>query len=790
MAMDERWKEISDLAGAAADTAPEQRDALLASRPDLRDEVESLLRYLEAGSGPLDDAPLRPASASLVGREIGPYQIVRELAQGGMGVVLLARRADSGFEQLVAVKLARASFQSDFFARRFLEERQILARLEHPNIARLLDGGVTDDGTPYLVMQYVEGEPLDRWCATHELSLRKRVELFLKVCAAVEYAHEHLVVHRDLKPNNILVNASGEPMLLDFGTARLVETGETSGATRTALPMMTLRYASPEQIAGLAGTTRSDVYSLCVVLYELLTGRWPYPNVDDAAPLLMRAISESEPSAPSRSGALEASSLAGDIDAILLKGLDKKPERRYGTVAQLADDLRRLLSGDPVIARTPTLRYRAGKFLSRHRISVGAAAIVAIALSAATAISIRQARIADRERVKAEEVARFVERLLGASRASGVTPLAVRGRDLKVVEIIDDAGKTVGEEFKNNPDIEAGLRSTIGSTYMALGDYEKAKPHVDRAVELGIRLQDHPATARALTARGRLRLAAGDHAGARDDLRRSLATMMRIGSPNLSFLHSLLGEATLRLGDVAAARRHFEDSLDGMRRQFGTNHVATATLINNVGVVAEEAGDQDAAERHFKEAAAILRAMPGPPPNLLFPLIGLQRSHFYRREYGQAKAVCEEALAVARRQGEKSRHVVTAMSALALVKTHLGEADGEGFARNAVEMVRSVYPEDHFEISRALTILGRVLLLRSQAPEAERHLREALSIARKSYPGANWRPAESQFFLGLAIGAQGRTEESRVMMQSGLREMESVLPQSHPRLLEARGLTR
>jgi hypothetical protein len=443
-----RWKEISDLAAIAADTAPEEREALYDTRPDLREEVESLLRYLEAGSGPLDRAlPDAGAPGSRVGRQIGAYRIIGEIGQGGMGEVWLARRGDPHLEQLVAIKLARVAFQSEFFVRRFIEERQILARLEHANIARLLDGGVTEDGAPYLVMQYVEGVPLDRWCEDQRLDVAGRIELFLKVAAAVQYAHEHLVVHRDLKPANILVTADGEPMLLDFGTARLIEPAEPTGATQTALPMMTLRYASPEQVNGLSGSTRSDVYALGVILYELLTGRWPYPDEGGAA-LQARAIAEAEPMAPSKAHAGRARELAGDLDSILLKALEKLPARRYGSVGQLADDLRRYLSGEPVSARNATWSYRAGKFLRRHRWSAAAAAVLVLTLAGATGVSIRQARIADRERAKAEAVAVFVERLLGASRSGAVTPLASRGRDLRVVEVIDDAAKTVGAEFK------------------------------------------------------------------------------------------------------------------------------------------------------------------------------------------------------------------------------------------------------------------------------------------------------------------------------------------------------
>jgi tetratricopeptide (TPR) repeat protein len=507
---------------------------------------------------------------------------------------------------------------------------------------------------------------------------------------------------------------------------------------------------------------------------------------------LTRLIAEQEPSPPSRHGA----PAAGDLDAIVLKGLSKDAQRRYGTVAQLADDLRRYLAGEPVLARRATWLYRAGKFISRHRVAAAAALLLVAGLAAASVFSLRQARLAgqardraEAERLKAQEVADFMERLLGASRSGEVTPLATRGRDLKVIEIIDEAAGRVGEQFRDSPDVEAGLRSTIGSTYMALGDFDKAKPHVGRAVDLTQQLYGpgHASTARALTARGRLAMAAGDFASARKDFTESLVILTREKSPNLSFLHSLLGEACLRLNDAHAARTHMEAALAEMRVQFGTKHVATATLINNVGVVTEETGDQPAAERLFEESASILRSLPGPPPNLLHPLIGLQRAAFFRGDYGKAKAICEEAYRVAVAQGgEQNRHVSVVMGALALAKAHLGEPDAEQLARKSVQIQRAVFPPGHFEVSRGLTSLGRVLLLRRKPREAETVLREALTIARKTYPKNNWRPAETQLFLGSALAAQRRHTEARAMLTAGLREMEAVLPASHPRVKHAR----
>lgn len=786
-----RWKAISELAAVAAETAPGERAALLAAKPELRAEVESLLRFHDEEPGPLDQLPGRwKGEDGYAGRRIGPYRVIREIGSGGMGVVLLAEREDPELEQQVAIKLARISLQSGFYRERFLEERRLLARLEHPNIARLLDGGVTEEGAPFLVMPYIEGLTLDVWAKENGPDTRTGLKMFLRIADAVAFAHENLVVHRDLKPGNILVTPSGDPVLLDFGAARLLRSEGHTGVTQTAVPLLTARYASPEQIAGMAGTIRGDVYSLGVVLYELLTGRWPYGEVPAAFPGVLRMAAEGDPIPPSlavESGVLRRQ-LAGDLDAILLRAIEKDPLRRYGSVHEFAADLRRHLLREPVHARRITWTYRAGRFLQRHAVASIAAAGVLFSLAGATAFSLHQARLAEREREKAVQVALFLENLLGASRSGRVSPLATGGRDLKVVDLIESAAARIGAEFASSPDIEAGLRVTIGSAQMALGEPSKAKPHVERAVALATRLygDNHAMSTRALTARGRLLLAAGDFAGAQADFARALAWHEANGSKDLSFQHSLLAEAHYRQGDLRGARTHFERALDAMRKEFGDRHIATATMISNVAVMTDDSGDATTAEKSFEEAAGILRSLPGPPGNLVFPLAGLQRAHFFRGEYAKAKALCEESLQVALRTGG-ARHPNTVNSRVQLsqVKAYLGDADAEMFARETVAVGREIYPPKHPDMSRSLTALGRVLLIAGKPEDAEVVLREAHGIARAAFPKDNWRPAETRIFWGVALAAQGRWDEARAALTEGVREMRAVLPAEHPRVQEA-----
>ncbi len=784
----ERWREISDLAAAAAETGPEDREAMLRARPELREEVESLLSYLAEESGPLDRPLFQPLGQAYEGKRIGAYRVVRELGRGGMGVVLLAERVEGGFEQRVAIKLARMSFQSEFYRRRFMEERRILARLEHAHIARLLDGGLAEDGTPYLVMQYVEGEALLEYCGRVGLGLRERVQLLLQVFEAVAFAHENLVVHRDLKPGNILVDAQGRAVLLDFGTARLLEAGEGSGATATALPLLSARYASPEQVSGQSGSVRSDVYSLGVVLYESLTGTIPYDVEGESVPGLLRAAAEAEPVAPSKRSGSWASALRGDLDAILLRALEKRPERRYSSAREFGEDLRRYLSGEAVAARRGGWGYRTGRFLHRYRWPVAALTLVVLSLAGATAYSLRQARLAERERVKAVQVAMFLENLLGASGKGGVSPLASGGRDLRVVDVIEAAAGKIGEEFRDRPDVEVGLRATVGSALMQLGERAKAQPHVERAVELSERLygDGHAMTVRALTARGNLRMRSGDYEGAQKDLERCVVWHAARKSPDLHFQQSLLAESYFRRGKLQEARELWEKALASMREKYGDRHVTTATMINNLAVVSDDMGDMPKAERYFAEAAEVLRGLPGPPGNLIYPLSGLGRAYFFRGDYAEAKKLAEEAYAHARKTGGE-RHPNSQVAALQLaqVLAYLGEKEAEALGWRALAVTREVQPAGHLDVARALAVQGRVLVVLGKAKEAAPLLEESYAIARKIYPKDNWRPAESRLFWGAALAQMRKREEAAVALDAAVREMKAALPEQHPRVQEA-----
>lgn len=428
-----RWKRVKKLFEAAVDLGPQERASLLDDECDgdhaLRREVASLLAADREAGDFIEQPPfelprdLFPESAdeTFAGRQIGAYKVIREIGRGGLGAVYLASRADDEYRKEVAIKLVRRGLDTDDILRRFRNERQILAQLDHPNIARLFDGGTTDDGVPYFVMEYVNGDPIGAYCDANALTSTDRLNLFRKVCAAVTYAHQNLVIHRDLKPSNILVTREGEPKLLDFGIAKLLGAEEDALAqTMAGQEIMTPEYASPEQVKGEKITTASDVYSLGVLLYELLTGQRPYRLKTRTAAEVARAITDQEPERPSTCltrGDLSPSSilhprfLRGDLDNIVLMAMRKEPARRYASVGQFSEDIRRHLEGLPVAAHKDTVPYRTRKFVRRHRVAVIAACLVFLAVIGGMIATLWGWRVARSERRKAQSLFSDVRQL-------------------------------------------------------------------------------------------------------------------------------------------------------------------------------------------------------------------------------------------------------------------------------------------------------------------------------------------------------------------------------------------
>lgn len=451
------WDRVRALFHEAVEAPPAERRAMLAACDDaeLRTEVERLLGQLDASDGFLERSVWELVDAADARWErvrIGAYRVVRLLGRGGMGAVFLAAREDDEFDQRVAIKLVRRTAGGDLVLQRFRQERQILAALDHPNIARLIDGGTTTSGAPYLVMEYVEGTPIDVYAREETLTIAAKLRLFLQLCDAVQYAHRNLVIHRDIKPANVLVTPQGVPKLLDFGIAKL-----TSTTAREATPtrLMTPDYASPEQLAGKHVTTASDVYSLGVLLFELLTGAHPFAGQ-------LRNEASEPPRASTRSG---MRALRGDLDRILFVALDPDPQRRYGSAEALADDVRRYLDGRPIAARGASLQYRAAKFVRRNRLFVAAAAVAVIVAIVSFVAVVQQKRIAERrfEQVRALAHAVVFDLHDAIAKLPGSTP----ARALLVRHALGYLDALAAESTRNTP-----LQMELAGAYERIGDVQ------------------------------------------------------------------------------------------------------------------------------------------------------------------------------------------------------------------------------------------------------------------------------------------------------------------------------
>jgi eukaryotic-like serine/threonine-protein kinase len=659
----ERWQRIKTLFADALDRPSEARAAFLTEAavddPTLAHEVLALLSAEEQAGAFLDeppglggDAPAGPAP-SLAGRRLGRYRLLDEIGRGGMGVVYRAVRDDDEFEQMVAIKVTHPE-QSAFVLWRFRTERQILARLEHPHIARLIDGGSTPEGWPYFAMEYVEGEPIDRYCDRQGLGLRERLRLFHTVCAAVQHAHANLVVHRDLKPGNILVTADGAPKLLDFGIAKLLDpTGADAGGGATTVMgwrPMTPDYASPEQVCGEPVTTTSDVYSLGVLLYELLTGRRPYEARGDPDEI-RRVVCEREPERPSTAARRAALTtrhreLRGDLDTIVLKALHKNTARRYTSVEALAEDLDRFLEGLPVRARGDTLVYRTGKFVRRHRTGVASVALVIVSLAAGLVATLHQARIAEENRRQAQrrfddvralassmmfEVHDEIANLPGSMRARA--HLAARARDYLdslAREARGDTGlqRELAGAYERLADVQGGaLNANQGDMPAALESYRKA---LASRQALAPRLDSDPADVEALA---RLQFQMGN---------------LYRGMSDLDQAEASFRSSTERLEALIAAGRATRDQ---------RGHLAT--MYQRLSEVQARRGGQQEAEASAEKAIVWAEAFGRDHPQDDAAKPGLASAYYAYgqmlaardsypealRRLGQARALQEELLA-------------------------------------------------------------------------------------------------------------------------------------------------
>jgi serine/threonine protein kinase/tetratricopeptide (TPR) repeat protein len=826
MTSSEELRELERCFHEVVDLPPRQQRRVVQrryrDRPGLRRRLEALLacdtsaaEFLErpalGPAGAADEpAPAEPDSPHPDERVIGPWRLVRPIATGGMGSVWLARRSDGSFEQAAAVKLLRDAGGSPHMRQRFDVEKQALAQFDHPNIARLLDGGTAADGTPYLVMELITGIPIDAYCDRHRLSMSERLDLFGTVCRAVHAAHRNLVVHRDLKPDNILVTSDGVPKLVDFGIAKLLEPDGQGAVAPTLTQLMTPDFASPEQVRGEPVTTATDIYSLGVVLYVLLTGERPY-HVRGLPPgKVERVVCELDPPRPSTAvvgsgigagpGAAEDRQgptagdvrrvaadrrltaealrrrLRGDLDNIVMMALRKEAERRYSSAAELADDIQRYRSGRPVSARQDTVWYRTRKFVLRNKVPTAIAAVLAVSLVAGAAGIAWEAALAARQRdaaraasaeesrqrrraEAAEQAARAeAERArLEAQSAQRVSeflvdvfkvadPNEVTGDTITARQVLDQASQRLKDEPGLEPAVRATLSDAMGRVYLNLGMYEPAERQLDEALELR-------------------RTAFGDD----DELTRSTLS-------NLGELHYATGEyddaQALFEGLVAS----YESSSDRETPQF-------AEAVNNLAATRRALGDNEEAGALYERSLQIRRRLLGDDdPAVAESLNNLAAVHMAKGELQRAEAYLREALAV-RRTALGAEHPLVAQttSNLAVVMQRKGDlAAAEPLYRDALEGFRAALGPDHPSVATTASALGSLLQATGRSEEGEAYLREALSIQRRRLGSDHPRVATTLTNLARVLTARGETEGARAAIDEALAIRRATLPAGHP----------
>ena len=826
------WIELKKVFHAALELEPRDRDRFLAQtcrgNDGLRRKVEALISshnelgdflaspaVIDAGLIKTADYQAGEEPPTRVGQRIGPYEIIRELGHGGMGTVFLAVRADDQYRKEVAIKLVNRGMDTDMILRRFMMERQILANLEHPNIAGLFDGGSTEDGLPYFVMENIEGERIDKYCNVHDLSIPERLRLFREVCGALQYAHQNLVVHRDIKPGNILITSEGVPKLLDFGIAKLLTPNwntETGDATASMVGLLTPEYASPEQLRGLGITTASDVYSLGVVLYELLSGNRPYELKSRLPDEVVQIVLREEPEKPStvvsrqlslsrRSTAESRSSkqdtaskvdsrfaipnpkfLRGDLDNIVLKALRKEPSRRYSSVQELSEDIRRHLDGLPVTASPDTLSYRAGKFVQRHKVGVLAAAVVLITLIAATLVTTWQARVARIERARAEQRFNDVRKLANSvvfefhdsiQNLPGSTP----SRELLVsraLEYLDSLAKEGDQDkslqlelaaaYDRIGDIQGGFgTSHLGQRQKASESYRKALAIREQLVaqepqNLDFRRQ----LASSYIKLGNILWVQVDMQGPLEFYGKALEInkQLAVEMPNDPEILSALAMSYGKFGYMHGANNHVNEAIENTRKAVEIMESLAVTYPNNVQI-------KDDLAISYDRVAEILTALTDKHEEAL----ALMR---------KAQAIGEELAAADPLNTKLRRGQAVGHLNVALVSAKLNDTKNAlDSARKALAIFTQMQAADRENedfrqaVAMTQTLVGELMIKNGEAADAIKLLRAPLIALEKSFAAsptdeiAHVRLANVQAELGkghAALATDGRYTSSERMV--------------------------
>jgi eukaryotic-like serine/threonine-protein kinase len=759
----ERWERIQSVFHTVVDSTDSDRAAMLHTAcggdEDLMADVSALLQedarsasVLDRDLGRIADQVLDMPLRSLPRDAFGPYRIKCVLGEGGMGVVYLAEREDLG--SLVAIKVLRDAWLSPARLARFESEQKTLASLNHPSIARLFDADCLANGTPWFVMEYVEGTPLTDYCCTHECSIEGRLRLLRSVCDAVQYAHSQAIIHRDLKPSNILVKKDGTVKLLDFGIAKQLERlDEGSNPTLTALRLMTPAYAAPEQIQNGRASTRSDVYSLGVILYELLAGRLPFVLSKQTAAEAELTIVHREPEKPSAVAAQHPGILrAGkaewkDLDVLCLTAMHKDPGRRYRSVEALIRDLDHYLRGEPLEAQTDSLAYRITKFVGRNRKAVAVAAILFTVIAAEAAVfTIRLTRARNAalaEAARTQHIQRFMLNLFG-----GADKEAGPKQELRVATLLD-RGVQEARTLNSEPDVQAELYLTLGDMYEKLGKFNRADSLLESARKIRAGTGEYSVeTAESLVALSHLRTDQGQYQEAERLARQALAIKdLRLvrGSP-------IRAEAAAALGNALQSDGKYEEAIQ--------------VLDQSVRVLSAPGGD---------------------PAALTESLTALANAHSYIGDYSIADALDRRALEIDRQiYGPVHPHLADELNDLGTIQADLGNnAEAEKYYRQALEIVQSWYGSDHPETAWQMASLAQALINEGKDDEGAKLVQQALPIEEEAYGPMHPKVA---FILNLLVAPaerKGNWDQAESYLTRMLSIERSVYGDNHPSVTTA-----
>ena len=824
--METRLPNANAIADHARVLTPRERDAFVQAQcgadATLISQVYELLQQNATLAEDVHETAVDWQPRTLLGTRLGPYELCRLLGSGGMGEVYLAQRVDTEFQQQVAIKLVRTTLLSKNVAARLRVERQILASLKHPNIATLFDGGSAADGTPYLVMEYIEGVNIDIYCDRAKLTIEQRLRLFCEVCAAVQYAHQNLIVHRDLKPTNILVTHDGQPKLLDFGIAKLLDTqlsARNDTLTHHDLRMFTPAHASPEQVRGEAITTRSDIYVLGVLLYELLCGRRPFVLAPEFRfTELERVVCTVRPPRPSVAVASMARKsfdhvveiararsttvprltrrLQGDLDNMVMMALRKNPARRYASAEQFANDIQHWLNGKPVVATKPSWSYFARKFATRHAVTLSAISAAFLLLIGFSVLTYLQARDLARqrdaiaiERTRAEQVSSFLVDLFKFS-----DPTKSRGNELKARDLLDTGARHIDTALTAQPATRAVLLETIGEVYGSLGLNTEAADTLQKSLDARIKLYgvDNDEVAETLAQLGEVRISQGEYAAASNLLEQAVQIQQRLHGVNAveqATALRLLSKVSLELGDFPSTEHNLLRTLALYDTHDQYHSLNKALALANLGDLRANQYRDAEAEALFRAALAITApALGNDHPRVTELHINLADALESQGKYSEAQPLFEAALSEKRRVlGNEHPQTIDALENYGSFLRRKGDyAPAQIIMTEALQANIKIRGESNMLVGYDRVNLGLLDYDRGEYAPAEIKFRAALTNYAHSLPAKHAYIAGAQMSLGRALMHQGKLPEAIAILNQSIAMFVDTLGTDNPVTYRAR----